>query len=200
MNRTANAIFGLVYPAVLGTLLFGLFQNPQSAVSSSPVAILLLGYFVLQYVQGSRVAALAPKIEERGYALGDLLADLGEIASMLAAFVVLDYFPQNAAINGWLPTFLTENDLGKGIVLACVFALPPVTRLIDMFGRRQRWWDPPCRPASAMAESDSWVMLTVMSIIAALGGLFHPFTPSLALCLICISILAYWWVYLREAP
>lgn len=200
MNRSAAAIFGLIYPAVLGTLLFGLFQNPQASRSSGVLALVLLVYFTLQFVQGQRVAALAPAAGDRGYAVGDLLADLAEVATMLAAFTVLDFFPPAAAINGWLPRWLQDEPAGTSLVLAAVFALPVAVRWIDALGCRCKWWRPAPRPAAGLPEAESGVFLPLMSLIAGVGGVIYPFGNGLGVAIIIAAMAGYWWRYLCSNP
>lgn len=199
MNRSAAAIFGLIYPAVLGTLLFGLFQNPQSSRSSGALAVVLLVYFTLQFVQGQRVAALEPKAGERDYAPGDLLADLAEVATMLAAFTVLDFFPPTAAINGWLPRWLQDEPAGSGLVLAAVFALPVLVRWIDALGCSRKWWRPAPRPESGLSEAESRYFLPIMSFVAGVGGFIYPASNGLGVVIIIAAMAGYWWLYLRTA-
>lgn len=199
MNRTATAIFGLIYPAVLGTLLFGLFQNPQSSRSSSALALVLLVYFTLQFVQGQRIAGLQPEQSQRDYAAGDLLADLAEIVTMLAAFTVLDFFPPAAAINDWLPRWVQDTQAGNGAVLAAVFALPVLVRWIDTFGTGRKWWHPTARPVSGLPESESRIFLPMMSMIAGLGGFIYPRSNGLGVVIIIAAMTGYWWLYLRSA-
>lgn len=209
MNRTATAVFGLIYPAVLGALLFGLIQNPVGRQSSSLLAVVLILYFVLQFVQGSTAASFAASRtegqEHRGYLWGDALADLAEVATMLLAFAVLGFFgdpadvkaPQ-AAILALVPNWLFATETGRGAAIAAVFAVPPLVRTVDGLGARRGWWQAASTTARPSHAPNAHCFLAAMSALAALGGFLQPSLGNWTLILIAVPLLAYWVLFLRE--
>jgi hypothetical protein len=207
VNRTATAVFGLIYPAILGTLLFGLFQNPIGKGSSSLLAVLLILYFVLQYVQGQAASEIEKSTvhgqEHRGYLWGDALADLAEVATMLGAFSALGFFgaptvrsEQTAAILSLIPVGWMETECRRALWVAAVFVLPPAIRLVDRLGTKHDWWpkaSPKARPSHLPGHNK---FLTALSLLAATGAMLEPAFGNWALVLVAVPLLVYWLIYL----
>lgn len=171
MPRQSIYLFSLVYPAFLGTFIYGLLATPMRGGVEMGMMLCMIFYFIAQFGEGARYAtAQAPTGETAAaphpYRLRDALADGVEIALMLAFFIAIDGFgaqPDSlaACLKGWLwaPWF----------IMAIAFALPPAERALT--GKVVRL------PQGASDELQAKVhrRLCALSIIAVAGSLAGAF-------------------------
>jgi hypothetical protein len=149
-RRLHNLIYSLVYPAFLGSFLFGLLSNAAST-AGPPWGILLACYFASQHVEGMTKGS-------EGYGAIPLLSDIVEIILMIAAFIALGHFAGPAGgLAVWLQTH-------TGSLLAAVFILPPVFRLISCACVKRWFWKETNAPFH-------W-SLTLLSLGAAICSLW----------------------------
>jgi hypothetical protein len=167
-RRLHNLVYSLVYPAFLGSFLFALLSNPTSVVGA-PWGILLACYFASQHVEGMTVGS-----EEYGAIA--LLADIVEIVLMIAAFTALGHF---AGPPGEMTTWLQQH---TGYVLASVFILPPVFRLIRCAATKRWFW----MEANAAFH---W-SLTLLSLGAAICALWPE--QYLTFWITAVLLAIYW--------
>lgn len=117
-RRLHQWMYGLIYPAVLGTMLVQSLVDPVSA-SSVPLwwwAPLILGYFVMGYGEGA--------LRSRHYAVSGFVLDLGELSALLLAFVAIGRFdPADLDIRPNLPLL--------GFALAIAFLLPAIRHAVS---------------------------------------------------------------------
>ncbi|HTU10053.1 MAG TPA: hypothetical protein VMG08_04060 [Allosphingosinicella sp.] len=79
-KRLHNLVYSVIYPAILGSFIFGLLS--QSVILNWGWGVVLAVYFTLQQIEGDLSG-------ERYYGLWAVAQDIGEIAVMVLAFVSL---------------------------------------------------------------------------------------------------------------
>ena len=153
-NRLHIYMFGLFYPAVLGTLVYGFLTSEQDSWLDFAFIILALAYFLIQFGENALKTA-------DGYGWADFLTNAAELMVMILVFAALGLFVGNRA---WVIAIACHGESARWLALFAAFALPPVTRTIR------------CK------ISDEHIRLGMLSLLACAGsvvGLLGSVMPEL---------------------
>lgn len=180
--RLPTYIYGLIYPAFLGSFLFGALAAPFPDGFHAWVAIVMILYFAAQYGEGALVVNSADPAVAARYGRSEAAIDLAEICAMVAIMAAIGIF-------GDAPTGLVgrlfdpESRFDHWGWMALAFAVPPLGRLALSFRGRH----PDRRSHDVKAHG----RLTALSFAAALGALLGYASPALGLGIISAALLTY---------
>jgi hypothetical protein len=164
--RLHNLVYSVLYPAFLGSFIFGLLSQPVTR--DWHWGLLLAFYFTLQQIEGTLSGPA-------GYSWGQLVRDAGEMALMVLAFIALgltrDFRPDIVSLVGKLP---------PQCVLAAIFLLPPLARILG--GLRDRW-----KRSFVRAPGFYWA-LTILSLVATVAAYSYDEPGSLRLAWILLLV------------
>lgn len=192
MPRLSIYLLSLLYPAFLGSFLYGFFAAPMRGGIETGMMLCMLLYFAAQFGESARHATAPPPPGDNGaapaavgdsdaplhpYRRRDAAIDLVEIALMAAFFVSVDGFGAQAhslaaGLRDWLP--------GPWAVMAFAFLLSPVGRIVT--GKVVRL------PAAATAAQQARVhrRLCALSMLATGGAI----TGALGFACLGLSVVA----------
>src|SRR5687768_5407419 len=153
-KRLHSLVYSVVYPAFLGTFLFGLLSASSDA-KTPHWGLLLACYFTLQQIEGSSAGS-------RGYGFWRTLIDGIEIALMVAAFDALDLFPADEPLG-----VTARLGTGPATIIFAILILPALARIAsDCLGGRKLH-------RNGRNAAFYWA-LTIMSVAAACFALGYP--------------------------
>lgn len=144
-------VYGLLYPAFLGTYIVGLVTVPRDRYQMA-WGIVLAIYFMCQHGEG----VIARKYVSAMQCIGDLI----EIALMTCAFYLFGYIWPAEGANGSGVRALWG--YGPGLWLPVIFLLPPIARMTYHRGR-ERMLAP---------DNHFYKALAALSVSAAIFSIF----------------------------
>lgn len=114
-------MFSLLYPAVLGTLLFGILTTPVNNWIDRATIGLVAAYFLTQFAESFQKT----KTE---YRWPDFIFDCVELATMIVIFATFGFFTQKLH---WIETVTEHSDLVRWPAIGFAFLLPPLGRIVQ---------------------------------------------------------------------
>ena len=185
--RLPTYIYGLLYPALLGSFLFGALTAPFPDRYQLWAAGLMILYFAAQFGEGAIVAYQVGPDGSPRYGPAEAAIDLVEIFAMLAIMAAIGIF-------GASPTGLVARIFNPDSVfnhwgwMALAFAVPPLARVaLSLRGQRLQ------RKAHDIKAHGR---LTALSFAAAFGAILGYANPALGLGVISAALLTYLAIYL----
>lgn len=185
--RLPTYIYGLIYPAFLGSFLFGALTAPFPDGWHGWAAGLMMLYFAAQFGEGAIVAYQLGEDGRPRYGKVEAGIDIAEILAMVAIMAAIGIF--GAAPTGLLAhLFGTESRFDHWGWIAAAFAIPPIGRLIFSFiggpeGRRSH-------------DVKAHGRLTLLSFTAAVGALLGYVSPTIGLGIISAALLVYLLIFI----
>ncbi|MDZ3832249.1 MAG: hypothetical protein U0S50_10570 [Sphingopyxis sp.] len=180
--RLPTYIYGLIYPAFLGSFLFGALAAPFPDNMHVWAALLMILYFSAQYGEGAVIANNPDLGIAAQYGRSEAAIDLGEILAMVAIMAAIGIFGDApSGLVGRLFDPASRFDHWGWMALA--FALPPLGRVLLSFWGRH----PDRRSHDVKAHG----RLTALSLSAAVGSLLGYIAPALGLGVISASLMTY---------
>ena len=184
--RLPTYVYSLIYPAFLGSFLYGSLTAPFPDALHVWAALLMLLYFGAQYGEGA-IAAFPGADGVPRYGAPEAAVDLAETLAMTAIMAALGVF-------GGAPTglvgrlFDAGNDRDHWLWMALAFALPPIMRVaLSIVGRDP---DRPSRDVKAHKR------LTFLSLAAAGGAVIGLVQPVGGLVVISLALAAYLFAFI----
>lgn len=114
-------MFSLLYPAVLGTLLFGILTTPVNNWIDRATIGLMAVYFLTQFAESFHKT----KTE---YNWPDFIFDCFELATMIVIFATFNFFTQKL---DWIELVTKHSDFVRWPAIIFAFLLPPLGRIIQ---------------------------------------------------------------------
>ncbi|KGB58059.1 hypothetical protein OVY29_20420 [Sphingopyxis sp. SE2] len=186
--RLPTYVYSLIYPAFLGSFLYGSLTAPFPDALHVWAALLMLLYFGAQYGEGA-IAAFPGADGVRRYGAPEAAVDLAETLAMAAIMAAIGVF-------GGAPTglvgrlFDAGNDSDHWLWMALAFALPPIARVaLSIIGR-----------ATDRRSHDlkAHQRLTLLSLSAATGAIIglvvHP-VAGLAVISLALGIYLFAFIF-----
>ena len=180
--RLPTYLYSLIYPAFLGSFLYGSLTAPFPDALHVWAALLMLLYFGAQYGEGA-IAAFPGADGVPRYGAPEAAVDLAETLAMTAIMAALGVF-------GGAPTglvgrlFDAGNDRDHWLWMALAFALPPIMRVaLSIVGRA---------PDRRSHDVKAHARLTLLSLSAAAGAIIGlVVNPVAGLVVISLALGVY---------
>ena len=183
-GRAFTYIFALIYPALLGTFLFGAFTRGSGEPVELALYLLMLVYFLVQFGEGQADEEGEGK---RPYGGWRIAQDIVEMIAMVFVFAGLGGFaPQVEPTAKTPPPWLHRFDNCYWPMIAAAVAIPPIFRSIRcaMEGRET--------PRPSAREQAFGPYLTLLSLLAMIGCVVGDrVSPWAGVTLIALALLAY---------
>jgi hypothetical protein len=186
--RASTYIYGLIYPAFLGTFLVSALSLPVGDCVTFGIIIAALLYFIAQYGEGATAAQRNKTGDGDAFGWPEMLCELFEICVMTMAFGALGLFerPPGSLANA---VFADPSLERHWCWLAIAFLHPPISRIF--LSSRGRSWAQ--RNGSLRANR----LLVGLSGIAAAGAVIGGCGfPRAGLALISVSLFFYFVLFI----
>lgn len=185
--RLPTYIYGLIYPALLGSFMFGALAAPFPDIYHVWAAVLMMLYFAAQFGEGAIVAYDHNPDGTPRYGRWEAGIDVAEILAMLAIMAALGIFGDApGGLVGRL--FDPESRFDHWNWMAMAFAAPPVGRVaLSIFG------SPDHRRSHDVKAHGR---LTALSLTAAVGAGAGQWAPALGLGVISFALFSYLAIFL----